>query len=844
MKKLFLFALLSVSIVALAQRPQGQRPDPIIISGTVLDQETGEPLEYATLVLQSVRNPDRVTGGISDATGKFSVETFPGKYNVRVEYISFKTYQAQEQVFRESTDLGIIKLSLDVEQLDAVEVVGERTTVELRLDKKVYNVGSDLTVKGGSVTDVLDNVPSVTVDVEGNISLRGNESVRILINGKPSALSGLSPDALQQLPAEAIEKVEVITNPSARYDAEGTAGILNIVLKQSKTTGLNGSVNVNVGTPTSYGGNLSLNLRREKFNFFTNTSYRYRSGPGNALFEQENFNSDGTTASFQNEFRDYQRQSDGFNTNIGFELFIDSTSSITNSFVYRKSNGDDTTDIDFENFDASRNPTIERKRFTNELEDEEDIQYSLNYQKKFNDKGHELKIDYQYSTGTELENSIINEEIIGESIDFDTEQTINDETQKNQLVQMDYVLPFGKENVSQFEFGYRGTFNNFNTDFDFGILENGILDSNPNFSNELNYKEYVNALYTQLGSKFGKFNALAGLRMEASDIGVELVDTDDVSNKKYTNWFPSLFLGYEFSETEQLTLSYSKRLRRPRSRFINPFPSRSSNTNLFQGNPDLDPTYTDAYDFGYLKRWDKITFNTSIYFNNSTGVFQFITQETGDFVRIENPGFDSGLPIGPENLETIDIPVQARTPINLANDKRYGLEFTTTYTPKRNWRVTWNLNLFQQQLRGDYTYENSQGEQIVQNFDADNLTWFTRVSAKIPLPGKIDFQTNLFYRGPTKNAQTNSKGILSTNLAFSKDVIKDKATLSLNVSDLFNTRKRRSETRTENIASYSEFQWRVRQINLSFLYRFNQKKNERRGDRQRGGGDGDFEEEG
>lgn len=850
MKKLFLFALLLITFVSIAQRPQGrrpggQRPDPIKITGTVLDQETGDPLEYATLVLQSVRNPDRVTGGITDEFGKFSVETFPGRYNVRVEYISYKTYELKEQGFRESTDLGVIKLQLDVEQLEAVEVVGERTTVELRLDKKVYNVGSDLTVKGGSVTDVLDNVPSVTVDVEGNISLRGNESVRILINGKPSALSGLSPEALQQLPAEAIEKVEVITNPSARYDAEGTAGILNIILKQSKTAGLNGSFSVNVGHPESYGGNVSINLRRDRFNIFTNTSYRYRNGPGNALFEQENFNPDGTTASFQDEIRDTNRERKGFNTNVGFEYFIDSTSSITNSFSFRNSTGENETDIDFFNFDAARNPTIERNRFTTESDDDERVQYAMNYQKRFNNKGHELKIDYQYSSGKELENAIINERIIGETVDFPTEQTLNDESQKNQLVQLDYVLPFGKENASQFEFGYRGNFNDFNTDFDFGILENGLLDSDPNFSNELNYKEYVNALYTQLGSKFGKFNALAGLRMEASDIGIELVNTGEVTNKKYTDWFPSVFLGYEFSETEQLTISYSRRLRRPRSRFINPFPSRSSNTNLFQGNPNLDPTYTDAYDFGYLKRWDKITFNTSIYFNNSTGVFQFITQETGDFVQIENPGFDDTIPPGPDNLETIDIPVQARTPINLANDKRYGLEFTTTYTPKRNWRLTWNLNLFQQQLRGDYTYENSMGEQITQNFDADNLTWFTRMSAKLPLPGKIDFQTNLFYRGPSENAQSKNKGILSMNLAFSKDVIKDKATLSLNVSDLFNSRKRRSETRTENVFSYSEFQWRQRQINLSFLYRFNQKKNQRQGNRQRGGGDdGDFEEEG
>ena len=839
MHKTLALSFFLITFYSFSQRPPGrggQRPSPITITGIVLDQETNQPLEYATLVLQSLRNPDRVTGGITDETGKFSVETFPGRYNVRVEYLSYKTYSLEAQVLRESTDLGTIKLEIDAEQLEAVEVVGERTTVELRLDKKVYNVGSDLTVKGGSVTDVLDNVPSVTVDVEGNISLRGNESVRILINGKPSALSGLSPEALQQLPAESIEKVEVITNPSARYDAEGTAGILNIVLKQSKTAGLNGSFNVNVGNPKSYGGNVSLNLRRDKFNIFTNTSYRYRKGPGNALFEQENFNPDGTTASFQNEVRNFDRLREGFNTNVGFELFIDSTSSITNSFVYRNSNGGTKTNIDFENFDASRNPTIQRNRFTNEVEDEENVQYSMNYQKKFNDKGHELKIDYQYSTGDEIEDSIINEIVLNDNSNLPTEQTISDESQINQLLQMDYVLPFGKENASQFEFGYRGTFNDFNTDFDFGLVENGILDSNPNFSNELNYKEYVNALYTQLGSKFGKFNVLGGLRVEISDIGIELVDTNEVTNKDYTNWFPSIFLGYEFSEKEQLTISYSRRLRRPRSRFINPFPSRASNTNLFQGNPDLDPTYTDAYDFGYLKRWDKLSFNSSIYFNRSTGVFQFITQETGDFVSIDNPD---------DPANPVVVPVQARTPINLATDSRYGGELTTTYTPKRGWRLTWNINVFQRQLRGDYTYTNFQNEVITQNFDADNFTWFSRLSAKLPLPGKIDFQANAFYRGPTENAQSKSKGILSTNLAFSKDLIKDKATLSLNVSDLFNSRKRRSETRTDNVFSYSEFQWRQRQINLSFLYRFNQKKNQRQGNRQRGGGgDGDFEEEG
>lgn len=836
MKHLLTVVCLLGMTLAMAQRPPGQRPSPINITGTVYDQETGHPLEYATLVLQNVNRPDRITGGMTDVNGKFEVQTFPGQYNVRVEYLGYKTYELASQTFRSATDLGRIGLSVDAEQLDAVEVVGERTTVELRLDKKVYNVGSDLTVRGGSVTDVLDNVPSVTVDVEGNISLRGNESVRILINGKPSALSGLNPESLQQLPAEAIEKVEVITNPSARYDAEGTAGILNIVLKQSKTAGINGSLNLFAGQPDNFGGALSLNLRREKFNIFTNTTYRYRNAPGNALFEQENFNPDGSTASFQDEIRNYQRQNESFNTNVGFEYFFDETSSITNALVIRNSTGEDEVDIDFFNFDAARNPTIQRNRFTTETEDDETVQYSVNFIKRFKRDGHELIVDYQYSRGNEIENSIINEIVLGENINLPTEQTINDETQLNQLLQMEYVLPFGKELQSQFEFGYRGTFNNFNTDFDFGILEDGILDVDPDFSNELNYKEYVNAAYTQLGTKYKKFSFLAGLRMEASDIGIELIDTGEVNNKDYVDWFPSVFLGYEFSEEEQITLSYSRRLRRPRNRFINPFPSRSSNTNLFQGNPDLDPTYTNAFDFGYLKRWDKLTFSTSAYYNRSTGVFQFIQQETGDFVVIENPD-DPGNPIL--------VPVQRRTPINLATDERIGWEFTGTYVPKRNWRLNWNLNLFQQNIRGDYTFTDFQGEVITQNFDADNFTWFTRFSAKLPLPYQIDFQSNVFYRGPTRNAQSKNKGILSTNLAFSKDVIKNKATLSLNVSDLFNSRKRRSEVRTDNVFTYSEFQWRERQITMSFLYRFNEQQDQRsRRRRDRGGGQEDFEFEG
>lgn len=837
--------LLTLTYILFAAAPlMGQRgvagsQSAITVSATVIDAESGRPLEFATMVVQSKRNPERVTGGLTDMDGRVSAQVPPGPYLIRFEYLSYKTVTLDERMLSANTDLGSISMESDVTQLDAVEVVGEKTTVELRLDKKVYNVGKDLTVSGGTVSDVLDNVPSVTVDVEGAISLRGNESVRILINGKPSSIAGLSPETLQQLPADAIEKVEVITNPSARYDAQGTAGILNIILKQEKTAGINGSLNVYAGDPELYGGALSLNLRKKYFNLFTNTTYRYRESPGNGSSFQENFDGSGNTASFQDQQSDILRTGERFSTNVGFELLPDDKTSITNSFVFQRGPGTDFTFVNFQNFDSSGDLTLERDRNTVQAEQDRSVQYSFNARRKFNDEGHELTIDYQYSTDFEEENQVIEEQILGNPDPLPTEEQNSIEEETFQLLQAEYVLPFGKDNQSQFEAGYRGTFRDLVSDFVFGFQDDlGAVEPDPNFSNTLEYREYVNAAYTQFGTQFGGFNFLTGLRMEASDIGITSVNEGTTDNKKYVDWFPSVFLGYEFSETEQLTLSYSRRLRRPRGWFLNPFISRSNNTNLRRGNPDLDPAYSNAFDFGYLKRWDKVTISGSAYYFRSSGVFQFITQETGDFVVLDDPANPG---------ETVDVPVQIRFPINLATDSRLGGELTATYTPFRNWRLNWNLNLFQQSLRGDYSFENFQGETVTQNFDADNFTWFTRFTARLPLPGKIEFQTNAFYQGRRVDAQNVTKGLFSMNLAFSKNFFDNKGTLSLNVSDLFNSRRRIRETRTENVFSDNEFQWRVRQVRMSFLYRFNESdQNRRRGRDGNGerGDDGDFEFEG
>ncbi len=818
-KKLCVLLVLITSSLFAQQRGEFSNT-PIRLTGTVLDQDTNDPLEYATISFYSPKLKKVVTGGITNAQGKFDIEINKGVYDIKIEYISFKTETLPKRKLFKNTDLGTITLALDTESLDDVVVIAEKTTVDIKLDKKIYNVGKDLTVRGGTVSDVLDNVPSVSVDVEGTVALRGNDNVRILINGKPSGLVGLnSTDALRQLPAESIERVEVITSPSARYDAEGTAGILNIILRRSKLQGLNGAITVNGGYPTTAGVSGNINYRTGDFNFFTTSGYNYREVPGNSLTENRFFNIDDSGIdnpdTFLNEKRDFDRERKGFNTNIGAEWYINETSSITTSFLYRsQDNKSNTTNIITEP-DSNGAILSENIRFDPEVEDDITKQYSLNYVKDFNDEGHKLTLDFQVENSSEEERSRITQENITA---IELVNTLED--QNRILLQADYVLPIGKK--SQFELGYRGNFNELDTEYLVQIEDNSVITTDTDLSNNLIYSEQVNAAYSQLGSEFGKLSFLLGLRMEATRIIIDQQTSGNFIRKNYTDLFPTVNLGYKITEKQSLTLGYNRRIRRPRSRFINPFPSRSSATNLFQGNPDLDPSYANAFDFGYLNRMGKLTLNTSIYYTHSTQVFTFISEDTGDTVIIgaddTNPG--------------TEVPVIRRTPINLTNSDRYGFEFTLTYNPSRKWRINGNFNAFQNSVRGE-----NNGE----NLDADNFSWFARMNNKITLPAKIDWQTSIFYRGPGENAQTKTDGIFSMNLAFSKDLFKEKASLTFNVSDVFNSRKRISTSTTSTFISDSEFQWRERSFNLAFTYRFNQKKKRQRSQRNFGGGDDEFE---
>ena len=775
----------------------------VLVSGKIIEIETNQPLEYATITFFSKVENKIKGGGITDPDGNFSIPIPQGIYNVTVEYFSFENITKLNVNFNQDTNLGTLKMNSDLQALDAVDIIAEKTTVEIKLDKKIYNVGRDLTVRGGSVSDVLDNVPSVSVDIEGNVALRGNGNVRILINGKPSGLVGLnSTDALRQLPADAIEKVEIITSPSARYDAEGTAGILNIILRRSKILGLNGAIIINSGYPNQLGASGNINYRTGDINVFNNSGYSYRKSPGSSGVETEFFNTeydeDGiliqdSPNTFRNEYRTFERIRKGFNSNTGVEWYITPTTSLTTAFLASKSNNSNESFNRAETLDLTGAVISESVRYDPETETDQTTQFSVNFDKQFHGNSeHRLTFDFQLENSSEDEGSIIyNDGIAAERV-----RTIED--QKRVLIQSDFTLPINDK--TRFEVGYNGRFSTNNTAYSLEFAEDDSFILDTNVSNVLVYKENVNAVYTQYGSKVkDKFSFLLGLRMEATNITISQLSSNEYSNSNYIGLFPTVNLGYEFSENQNLTIGYNRRISRPRSRFLNPFPSRSSATNLFQGNPNISPSYSNGVDIGYLNTLEKITLNTSLYYNHATDVFTYISEDTGDEVVINGES----------------VPVIRRGPINLAEDDRLGFEFTLTYRPSKKWNMNANFNLYRSAIKGNYKGL---------SYDSENLGWFVRLNNKYTLPGNIEWQTRLSYSGPRVDAINRREGMFSSNMAFSKDLFKEKASITLNINDLFNTQRRNLESTTPTFYSDGYYRWRVRSYSLSFTYRFNQAK--------------------
>jgi ferric enterobactin receptor len=814
MNKVFftLIIFLSSIVVVFGQTgPSGSTPDPFkgIIRGVVIDQETGEPLSYATVSLYSRGSSEVMDGTITDENGKFVFECKSGEYRVLVEFISYQPWEKSGILVNKGNpiiEVGEIQLGLSSAMLEAVEVVEEKATVQLALDKKVFNVQKDLANRGGSATDVLDNLPSVTVDLEGNVSLRGSQSVRILIDGKPSGLAGISSrDALQNLPANLIEKVEVVTNPSARYEAEGMAGIINIVMKKEKHKGLNGSLDLTASTPAEHGISFNQNFRRQKWNFFSNLGVRYRKFPGGGFISQELF--DNETIPFLEQDRDRERGGWSYSFRGGADYSLSPKSTLTLELTGQYSDQENFTKTVSEDFNPERQLVNFSDRRDTEIEEEIQGQGAITWRRTYDREGRELTafIDYQYSTETE-DSDIIDENISYNSASpfsfLERQRSFNEEIQNNLITQLDYVHPFGEN--AKLEMGYRGGFRKIQNDFSVEDFAEPEQDWTPigDLTNLLIYRENIYAAYAQAGSKTGSISYQLGLRAEYSDIETELQKTNEINPREYLSLFPSAFLGYEWGQNQTLQLSYSRRVRRPRFRELNPLFNFSNDRSLYAGNPNLDPEFTHSTEISYLKFWGKTSLTSAAYFRHTDGVISRIRRFVNDTLSISRP----------ENLDT---------------RQDLGLEFTFSSELGKWLRFNGNFNYFY--------FQTESGEDP--SLNTDGFTWTSQLMTRFIITKTLEAQLRGRYRAPRNSPQGRYKALFSSDFTVSKELLNGKALVSFSVQDIFNSRRWRWINDTDEFFQEGSFQWRQRLFRMNINYRFNQdRKQDQRGGGRNGGG--------
>lgn len=783
------------------------------ISATIIDNVTKDKLPFATITLKDIATDRLIGGAVSDENGKIIVKSNVNSVKIQVDYVGYETLILEKNNLSKKYSLGVLGLTPKENQLAGVDLVGRRSDVEIRLDKRVYNVGQNLNAKGTNVSDVLENIPSISLDIDGNLELRGSTNVRILIDGKPSGLVGVNGiDALADLPAESIERVEVITAPSARYQAEGSSGIVNIILAKNTLKGLNGVFNASAGKYDSYGANASLNYKTGKLNFFTNSGYRDNTDIGGAF--QDNRYAMATAYDQFVESRYFDRRRMGTNVNLGFDFNPSEKTKLTFSYTQNQRDGDDRTTNDQNHF-LSKNVVTKSLRSEIEEDYDQNKQLSFSFAHNFDNKGHKLDITLQREVNIEDEFSDLQTQQLFPQNQlgvFEENNTEEDQTQF--LAQVDYVWPIDKN--TQFEAGFRTT----NEDQDTGFIvqtadANGNMIVDSNLTNFLDFNQKVYAAYSQFGKKWGGFSLLSGVRFEHTSMTVIQKTTREDGNSVFNDFFPTLNLGFELSETANVTLGYNRRISRPRSRSLNPFQSRSSETSFFQGNPYLKPSYSNGFDIGYLKQFKKFTFNSSLYFRRTEKPENRISVESGDFVTVNG----------------VETPVIKRFPINLGRRDQLGIEANSSIRWNPTWRTNVSFNLFKSVETG--TYE----ERV---FDNTNESWSGNFRNNLSLPGKINTQINVFFVGPSVSAFGSRKTFGGVNLGINKDILNDKATLNLNFTDVFNTTIYRWNSFTESINTYGEYQRRKPVYRVTFTYRFRQEKerqNNRGGDGY-GGGEG------
>ena len=871
-------ALLIVVNNAYSQYPDRQNSTKVELSGNVVDGDTGSALEFATISLFSDIDSSLIDGTLSDNQGKFALNVSPGNYYLKLEFISYQSKMIDlEPISPGESSISIGEFSLRQEStlLDDVEIVADRSETVFALDKRIFTVGKDLANRGGSAEDILDNVPSVTVDIEGNVSLRGSSGVRILIDGRPSGLVGVgNTNGLRSIAANMIEKVEVITNPSARYEAEGMAGIINIILKKNETHGFNGSFDLNSGYPTRAGASANLNYRKNNINWFVNYGLNYNESPGGGFAIQDQLSYDELSMTEQRQFTSTDRENDrtGLNNSIrfGLDYFITDKDQLTGSFLLRKSDEDNLYRLRFDDYIAGVNDfgfdplwendlddliplnirdfseTLDNdllynsiNRTDTEFENEKNLEYQLNYRKEFSSRDHNFNASLQYREKSEDEGSELlssyQDDLPGALEDL-KQSSLNSESDHTWLFQMDYVHPISKDH--KWEAGLRSSFKQIVNDYKVEEEIDGVFQPLSEFTNNFIYDEDIHAAYGIYGNTIKKFSYQFGLRVEHSTINTQLLDSETPENKReYFNIFPSGFLNYNFSESNAVQASYSRRINRPGFWSLNPFFTFSDNRNFFSGNPNADPELTDSYEIGHINYLDELTISSSLFYRHTDASLQR--------VQVVNKS---------------DITTN-RLPINIGTVDDYGLDISINYSGIKWLRIDGNWNIFRNQLSLDqadtdnklYDYytsvRNYQGTQddFKDQYDyelreTDNVTWNGRITFRLTVwDSDIQIRTN--YRGARETSQGSSLGVGSVDLGFSKDFLKAKnLTLTLSARDIFNSRRHNGLVLLDDFFRKSDFQWRARTVRLSASYRINQKKkrggdNRSNGDFEGGGGE-------
>ncbi|MBL7906374.1 MAG: TonB-dependent receptor [Bacteroidales bacterium] len=794
---LFLAFLLPVSMLAQGGQGRpgtgGERPAIGTIKGKLVDDASGNPIEYGSIAIFSQRDSSIAGGTITDPKGAFKIEQVKvGRYFVKIQFIGYETRYIRDITIRPDNplaDLGQVKLHTTATSIGGVEVTAEREMISSNLDKKVIQVDKTIASVGGTAADVMQTIPSVTVDVEGNVSLRGSSNVIVLIDGKPSGMVDISSgELLQQIPASSIESVEVITNPSVRYDPEGTSGILNIVLKKKSLQGFNGMVSITAGTGDRYNGSLNLNYRQNRFNFFG--GYDARTGIFNSSGETRRESSYNGISSLLVQSQSMANERNSHNVNAGFDFYADDFNSFTFSVQYRNMLFGSEGDILSTTYNANDSLTRSFKRYSNSEREIQSFTYNASYKRLFEKKGKELTVDF-----------MVNDNSMGGSQDIRQEEFTSgmpqmdpvlqlsgsDNTNRMYMLQANYTTPAGKG--GRIETGFKGTvkdlqMRNFLKDY---VYESESWEVNPLANNFFDYSEQIYAVYGIYSSSYKKLKYQAGLRVEQLLSDSELELTSEKFSRSYPSLYPSVHLQYEKNEKSQFQLSYSRRVSRPSHRQLNPFVDYSDSLNIRYGNPKLDPEFINSYELGWLYFTKKGSLNATAFYRHTTGIIERITE-------LREGGITAG------------------TFENLGSASNLGIEMIVNGDINKWLKANANVSGFRTVVVGDEIAGIETVTGTVFTAKA-NVTFMVFKDLSLMLSGN--------YRSPEIEAQEKEEAVYFADAALKYDFLKRKASLSLRVSDIFDSRKFDSETTGEGFTITSNQRRDSRIAYLGFTYRIN-----------------------